>query len=112
MRERDTLSKLLARHGSGAGDAASAAGRHLNRSRSLPLFDTEAKVRILDASLGLFAALRELAVVAEDILRERRDSLRGGEVSARCTSGESDPNEVRDADAPARKVREQIPLTY
>jgi|SRR5580698_4596682 hypothetical protein len=112
MRERDSLSKLLARHGTGVGDAPSAAGRHLNRSRSTPLFDTEAKVRILDASLGLFAALRELAVVAEDILRERRDSLRGGEVSESRTSGESDPDEVRDADASVTKAREQIPLTY
>ena len=112
MRERDSLSRLLARHGAGVGESTSAARRHLNRSGSAPLFDVEAKVRFLDASLGVFAALRALADVTEDILRERRDSLLGGGGSGRSTSSGSKPADVRQADAPAAKTREQIPLTY
>ena len=112
MRERDSLSRLLARNGARAGEATSVAGRRLNRSGSASLFDVEAKVRLLDASLGVFAALRELASVTEDVLRERRDSLLGSEVSGQYTSTGSNPADARDADAPAAKVREQIPLTY
>ena len=112
MRERDSLSKLLARNGARVGEATSVAGRRLNRSGSASLFDVEAKVRLLDASLGVFAALRELASVTEDVLRERRDSLLGSEVSEQHTSAGSNPADVRDADTAATKIREQIPLTY
>ena len=112
MRERDSLSNLLARHRTGGGEHGSNAGRRQSRSGSARLFDDEAKLRLLDASLGVFAALRALADVTEDILRERRDSLLGGGRSGRSTSVRSNPADARDADAPAAKTREQIPLTY
>jgi hypothetical protein len=112
MRERDSLSKLLARHGTGGGEHGSNAGRRQSRSGSARLLDDEAKLRLLDASLGVFAALRALADVTEDILRERRDSLLGGGGSGRSTSARSNPADAGDADAPAAKTREQIPLTY
>jgi hypothetical protein len=117
MRERDSLSRLLARHGARSGEPTSAVGRHRsrNRSGSAPLFDPEAKVRLLDASLEVFAALRALAGVTEDILRERRDSLLEGGDAGRSTSEGSDPADDRHPDAPASpptKIREQIPLTY
>ncbi len=112
MRERDSLSRLLARHGAGGGEHGSTAGRHQIPRGSGRLFDDEAKIRFLDASLGVFAALRALADVTEDILRERRDSLLGGGGSGRSTSEGSKPADVRHADAPAAKTREEIPLTY
>jgi hypothetical protein len=111
MRERDSLSRLLARHGAGVGESATAAGRHLNRTGSAPLFDVEAKVRFLDASLGVFAALRALADVTEDILRERRNALLEGGGAGHSTSAGS-PSDVRQTDAATTKTREQIPLTY
>jgi hypothetical protein len=112
MRERDSLSRLLARHGAGPGEPKSAANRHLNRSGSAPLFDVEARVRFLDASLGVFAALRELADVTENILRERRDSLLRGGGPERSTSEEPNTADGGHADGPAARSREQIPLTY
>jgi hypothetical protein len=112
MRERDSLSRLLARHGTGGAERTNALGRHHGRGGSSTLFDAEAKVRLLDASLEVFAALRALADVAEDILRERRDSLLEGGGSGRTTPTVSDPPDVGHADPPAPKTREQIPLTY
>lgn len=77
MRERDSLTSLLARHGAESGEHTGAAGRRHSRNGSFNLFDAEAKVRLLDASLEVLAALRALADVAEDIVRERRDTLLG-----------------------------------
>jgi hypothetical protein len=76
------------------------------------LFDAEAKVRLLDASLEVLAALRALADVTEDIVRERRDSLLAGGAPARTAPEESDPSDVRRTDPPTARTREQIPLTY
>ncbi len=76
------------------------------------MFDDEAKVRLLDASLGVVAALRDLADVTEDVLRERRDSLLGGGGSGRTTAVGSNPADVGGADAPGAQAREEIPLTY
>lgn len=112
MRERDSISRLLARHGAGAGESTHARGGRANRSGSTPLFDTEAKARLLDASLEVVAALRALAGVTEDILRERRDSLLGGGGAGRSTAAGPNPESVRDADARGATTREQIPLTY
>jgi hypothetical protein len=112
MRERDSLSRLLARHGPRVGEPTSTASRHQIPRGSARVFDDEAKIRFLDASLGVFAALRALADVTEDILRERRDSLLGGGDSGPSPSAGSDSADVRHADAPASKTREQIPLTY
>ncbi len=112
MRERDSLSRLLARHGAGGGDHSDAGGRHQSPRGSARLLDDEAKARILDASLGVLAALRALADVTEDVLRERRDSLLGDGGSGRSTAAGSNPADVRDADAPGAEAREQIPLTY
>jgi hypothetical protein len=115
MRERDSLSRLLARHGAGGGDHSDAGGRHQSPRGSARLLDDEAKARILDASLGVLAALRALADVTEDVLRERRDSLLGDGGSRRSSSAasrRSNPADVRDADAPGAEAREQIPLTY
>jgi hypothetical protein len=74
--------------------------------------DVEAKVRLLDASLGVLAALRALADVTEDIVRERRDTLLRGGRPAHPPSAGSDPADVHLADPPAARTREQIPLTY
>ena len=112
MGERDSLSRLLARHGAGGGDHGGAGGRHQSPRKSVRLLDVEAKARILDASLGVLAALRALADVTEDVLRERRDSLLGGGGSGRTTSAGSNPADVRDPEAAGVETREQIPLTY
>lgn len=112
MGERDSLSKLLARHGAGGGNHGDAGGRHRSPKGSVRLLDDEAKTRILDASLGVLAALRALADVTEDVLRERRDSLLGGGGSGRTTSAGSNPADVRDSEASGAETREQIPLTY
>lgn len=112
MRERDSLSKLLARHGAGGGDNRGAGSRLQSPRGSPRLLDDEAKARILDASLGVLTALRALADVTEDVLRERRDLLLGSGGSGRTTSAGSNPADVRDADIPGSETREQIPLTY
>jgi hypothetical protein len=112
MSERDSLSRLLARHGAGGGDHGGAGARHQSPRGSVRLLDDEAKARILDASLGVLAALRALADVTEDVLRERRDSLLGGGGSGRTTSAGSGPTDVRYTEAPGAEAREQIPLTY
>ena len=112
MRERDSLTRLLARHGAGSGERAGAAGRRQGRNGSNHLFDAEAKVRLLDASLDVLAALRALADVTEDIVRERRDALVGGGEPRRSSSEQSDPVDVHYAEPPTATTREQIPLTY
>ena len=112
MRERDSLSRLLGHHGTGSGDHGTTAGRRQIPRGSARLFDDDAKVRLLDASLEVFAALRALADVTEEILRERRDSLLGGGDSEHATSAGSHAGEVPSADAPAAKTRQKIPLTY
>jgi hypothetical protein len=112
MRDRDSLTRLLTRHGAGSGERAGAEGRRQGRSGSNHLFDAEAKVRLLDASLEVLAALRALADVTEDIVRERRDSLAGGGEPRRAPSERSDPADVRRAEPPTARTREQIPLTY
>jgi hypothetical protein len=112
MRERDSLSKLLARHGAGGGDHRGAGSRYQSPRGSPRLLDDEAKARILDASLGVLTALRALAEVTEDALRERRDSLLGGAGSGRTTSAGSNPADGRYADTNGAETREQIPLTY
>ena len=111
MRERGSLSKLLASHGIDADDRNGVGGRYPTSRGTARLFDDEAKARILDASLEVLAALRALADVTEDILRERRASLveRGG--SERPPSGSS-PVDGHQPDASGAQVREQIPLTY
>jgi hypothetical protein len=111
MPERDSLSRLLARHGAGGGDRGGARGRRRSPRGSARLLDDEAKVRLLDASLGVLAALRDLADVTEDVLRERRDSLLGGGGSGHTTSAGSNPPDD-DAEARGAETREQIPLTY
>jgi hypothetical protein len=112
MRERDSLTRLLARHGAGSGERAGATSRRQGRNRTAGLFDAEAKVRLLDASLEVLAALRALADVTEDIVRERRDSLLDEEGSERTPFEQSDPADVRRAEPPTARTREQIPLTY
>ena len=111
MRERDSLTRLLARHGAGNADRAGATGRRQGRNGSGHLFDTEAKVRLLDASLDVLAALRALADVTEDIVRERRDALAGGG-EPRRSSEQWDPAAVHHSEPPTATTREQIPLTY
>jgi hypothetical protein len=98
MPRGDSFSKLLARH-NGDGTAPGAAPGHAR------LFDDAAMARIIDASLGVVAALRSLAEVTEDVLRERRDRLleRGGADPPAAADGhENDDGEAR----------EHIPLTY
>ena len=112
MRERDSLTRLLARHGAGSGERAGAAGRRQGRNGSNHLFDAEAKVRLLDASLEVLAALRALADVTEDIVRERRDSLLGEPGPGPSPSEWLDPTDMRHAEPPTARTREQIPLTY
>jgi hypothetical protein len=112
MRERDSLTRLLARHGAGSGERGGAAGRRQGRNGSVNLFDAEAKVRLLDASLEVLAALRALADVTEDIVRERRDSLLGQGEPDRTLSDRPDPADVGHAEPPTARTREQIPLTY
>ena len=112
MRERDSLTRLLARNGVGTGERAGAAGRRHGRSGSNQLFDAEAKVRLLDASLEVLAALRALADVTEDIVRERRDALLGEREPGRTQSEQSDPVDVHYAEPSTATTREQIPLTY
>ena len=102
MGERDSFSKLLARHGAGGGDHGGAGGRRQSPRGSVRLLDDEAKARILDASLGVLAALRALADVTEDVLRERRDSLLGGGGSGRTSSAASNPADVRDPESSSR----------
>jgi hypothetical protein len=112
MRERDSLTRLLARHGAGSGERAGATGRRQGRNRTVGLFDAEAKVRLLDASLEVLAALRALADVTEDIVRERRDSLLRDRGPQHTTSDQPDPADVGHAEPPTARTREQIPLTY
>lgn len=112
MRERDSLTRLLARHGAGGGEHAGAAGRRQGRNGLNHLFDAEAKVRLLDASLEVLAALRALADVTEDIVRERRDSLLGEAGPGLTPSEWVDPTDMQHAEAPTARTREQIPLTY
>jgi hypothetical protein len=68
--------------------------------------------RLVDASLEVLAALRALADVTEDIVRERRDSLLGEEGSERTPFEQSDPADARHTEPPTARTREQIPLTY
>src|SRR6516164_5523408 len=77
MREHDSLTRLLATHTRTGEDDRDrgARSRHASLRGSTRFLDDEAKVRILDASLGVLAALRNLADVTEEILRDRRDSL-------------------------------------
>ncbi len=112
MRDRDSLTRLLARNGVGGREHGDAAGRRRGRNGSSHLFDTEAKVRLLDASLEVLAALRALADVAEDVVRERRDSLAGGEEPGRAASEPSGPVDLRHDEPPTGRTPEQIPLTY
>jgi len=111
MRERDSLSRLLATHGRSGEDDRSARSRHASLRGSARLLDDEAKARLLDASLGVLAAFRTLADVAEDILRERRASL----FESRVSGPVADASRSDDVDHPVRPgapAREQIPLTY
>jgi hypothetical protein len=116
MAERDSLSNLLARNGVGPGESERDGGRNRDRGRgrSAPRLDDETKVRLLDASLGVVEALRALAGVAEDALRERRDALLGTEGSERSTAPETSSDADADADArgSGSNRRQQIPLTY
>ena len=123
MREHDSLTRLLATHARTGEDDRDrgARSRHASLRGSTRFLDDEAKARILDASLGVLAALRNLADVTEEILRDRRDSLlaRGGGGSERTGALGSTPSGNDDSHNPddshtRRGVppREQIPLTY
>ena len=57
MRERDSLTRLLARHGAGSGDARGCRRQATGPQPDGRSFDAEAKVRLLDASLEVLAAL-------------------------------------------------------
>ena len=94
MTDRDPLSRLLARH-------RASNGRSTNMSRSERFLDDYSIARILDASLGVLAALRTLTAVTEDVVRARRDRL------LERTSGASTPRSQHKS-----TDRERIPLTY
>lgn len=113
MGERDLLSSLLSRHlGTARGESDSLSnllsrhggitGRPAYKSPSERFLDDHSVARILDASLGLLAAVRTLTAVTEDVVRERRNRLI--ERSAVKNSSSTDRPQVTN--------HERIPLTY
>ncbi len=61
-----------------------------------------AKAAMLDATVGVLAALRQLLQAAEDLVRERRDRM--------GTSAATDP--PPSSPSPAQPGRERLDLTY
>jgi hypothetical protein len=108
MPDWDSLSDLLSRQ-RGLTD------RPRRASGSRRRMDDRSKARILDASLGVLAALRVLTDVTEEVIRERRNFLLGVQMPDDPVSGEQDvPTRVPPKDSDRRNAapREQIPLSY
>jgi hypothetical protein len=73
MTEPGTISRLLSELQGLDPPPRPAASRRRGSAR--PRIDGDAKARLIDASLGVIAAVRVLADVAEDVLMERRERL-------------------------------------
>ena len=108
MPDWDSLSDLLSRH-RGLTD------RPRRASASRRRLDDRSKARILDASLGVLAALRALTDVTEEVIRERRSQIleRPHKPDDPVPTAGPNANERSTHPIPPNEMpRQHIPLSY